>query len=404
MNIGFFTDTYFPQISGVATSIQTLKEELEDQGHRVFIFTTTDPRVLEQEKDIIRLPSIPFVSFKERRIVVRGMYHAYTQAKKYKLDIVHTHTEFAAGLLGKHIAKQLKIPAVHTYHTMYEDYLHYIAHGKLVKPNHVKQAVRAYTHHLSGIICPSQRVKDTLKGYGIEKPMAVIPTGINLKKFIVSDEKLHATIDLKKKFSLDKHDILLLSISRLSYEKNIQALIRGMRDIVQVNDRVKLLIGGYGPYQEELEHIVEDLSLQEYVKFIGKIDHEHVGAYYAAADYFVSASSSESQGLTYIEALAAGIPVIVKGNDYIDSLFDHPALGVTYQTDAEFSEVLLTYIAQDMCYDQWLQKEKLDKISSTHFGNKILEFYEEAQIYYKNHYVQKDFFSLEFFKFNKDDE
>ena len=132
MKIGFFTDTYFPQVSGVSTSIRTLKQELEKRGHEVYIFTTTDPNASENEERIIRMPSIPFISFKERRVVVRGMLYAYYVAKDLELDVIHTHTEFGLGLLGKHVAKALEIPCVHTYHTMYEDYLHYIANGKLI--------------------------------------------------------------------------------------------------------------------------------------------------------------------------------------------------------------------------------------------------------------------------------
>lgn len=127
MKIGFFTDTYFPQVSGVSTSIRTLKEELELLGHEVYIFTTTDPNVRELESRIIRMPSVPFISFKQRRVIVRGMLYAYYVAKDLELDIIHTHTEFGLGILGKQVAKALEIPCLHTYHTMYEDYLHYIA-------------------------------------------------------------------------------------------------------------------------------------------------------------------------------------------------------------------------------------------------------------------------------------
>ena len=110
MKIGFFTDTYFPQVSGVATSIKTLKQELEKHGHEVYIFTTTDPNADKLEKDVIRMPSVPFISFKDRRVVVRGMWYAYLVAKELELDLIHTHTEFGAGILGKMVAKKLKIP------------------------------------------------------------------------------------------------------------------------------------------------------------------------------------------------------------------------------------------------------------------------------------------------------
>ena len=157
MRVGLFTDTYLPQISGVATSIKTLKEELEKQGHEVYIFTTTDKHVKRYEDPtIIRLPSVPFISFTDRRIVYRGLFESYKIAKTYKLDIIHTQTEFSLGILGKMVGKALRIPVIHTYHTQYEDYVRYIANGKLIRPSMVKYIVRGFLNDLDGVICPSR--------------------------------------------------------------------------------------------------------------------------------------------------------------------------------------------------------------------------------------------------------
>ena len=135
MRIGLFTDTYFPQVSGVATSIRTLKTELEKLGHKVFIFTTTDKDVNRYEDwQIIRIPSVPFFAFKDRRVAYRGFSNALEIARQYQLDIIHTQTEFSLGLLGIWIAKELRIPVVHTYHTQYEDYVHYLAKGMVIRP------------------------------------------------------------------------------------------------------------------------------------------------------------------------------------------------------------------------------------------------------------------------------
>ena len=182
MNIGIFTDTYFPQVSGVATSIQTLRNDLERKGNTVYIFTTTDPNVSKNtlEPNIFRLSSIPFISFTDRRIAYRGMFHALKLAKELDLDIVHTQTEFSLGLIGKFVAHSLKIPCVHTYHTMYEDYLHYVLNGHLLKPYHVKQVSKLFVSGLAGVVAPSQRVYNTLRGYGITTPMEIIPTVVDL--------------------------------------------------------------------------------------------------------------------------------------------------------------------------------------------------------------------------------
>lgn len=380
MKIGFFTDTYFPQISGVATSIKTLKDELEKNGHEVIIFTTSDPNA-EEEEGIVRMPSIPFISFKDRRVVVSGMIDAYEKAKSHHLDIIHTHTEFGTGWLGKYIAKQLGIPTVHTYHTMYEDYLHYIAHGKLIRPYHVKQASRAFCRNLSGVVCPSERVVDKLRQYQIHAPMAIIPTGVNLSKFEAGPSKELSSI--REEHGLQEDHVLLLSLSRLSFEKNIQAIIQGMPIILASIPTAKLLIVGKGPYLEELQDLVSKLEIGEAVIFVGEVLNHQVGRYYREADYFVNASDSESQGLTYIEALASYTKIVAKGNDYLEQLIVDPALGQTFETDDDFAESFISYYHQEISDQPEIRQAKLYEISSENFAKKIESFYQEAQSYYQ---------------------
>ena len=401
MKIGFFTDTYFPQVSGVSTSIRTLKQELENLGHDVYIFTTTDPDAKEVEPRIIRMPSIPFISFKDRRVVIRGMLYAYHIAKEIDLDIVHTHTEFGVGILGKQTAKALDIPVVHTYHTMYEDYLHYIAKGKVLRPIHVKQLSKLYTNHMSGIICPSQRVVNKLEEYGIERPMSVIPTGINVSQFKPVEQELIDNV--RRKYGISDEECLLLSVSRISYEKNIQTILNGMPKIYEAIPNVKLLIVGDGPFKSKLEKQVDELALNDVVIFAGEIPNKDISPFYQAADYFVSASDSETQGLTYTEAMAAKTKVVAKGNEYLDGLFDDPSLGMTYVENNEFAETLINYVAQNIPANQTILEDKLYDISSEAFGKRVESFYQEAVAYFdENHqeYEEDDasLYSLKLFK------
>ncbi|PAB00494.1 glycosyltransferase family 4 protein [Enterococcus canintestini] len=390
MKIGFFTDTYFPQVSGVATSIKTLKTELEKKGHEVYIFTTTDPNATGVEDDIIRMPSVPFVSFKDRRIVVRGMWYAYLIAKELELDLIHTHTEFGAGLLGKMVGKKLKIPVIHTYHTMYEDYLHYIAKGKVVRQSHVKYFSRLFANHTTGVVCPSERVIDTLRGYGVTSPMRVIPTGIELEKFERPDITSAMKKTLRNEMGIEDDQIMLLSLSRISYEKNIQAIIHGLPQVVSQLPKARLVIVGKGPYTEELKELVEELDLTDYVYFVGEVPNDEVALYYHAADYFVSASTSETQGLTYTEAMAAGTPLIVEGNDYLNNLIDDASFGVTFAKDEEFADALLDYIASGQKSDPMKLSNKLYEISATHFGEAMLDFYHDMIAYYANLSLEKE--------------
>lgn len=377
MNIGLFTDTYYPQVSGVATSIKTLRSQLERQGHNVYIFTTTDPNVDKSiyERNIFRFTSIPFVSFTDRRIAIRGMFHAYQVAKELNLDIVHTQTEFSMGLIGKFVAKNLKIPCVHTYHTMYEDYLHYVAKGKLLRPYHVKQMTKTYCYHMSGVIAPSTRVLDTLLAYGVKEPISIIPTGVDLSKFQTKQDE-----NLRAKYQLTVDTPLILTLSRLAFEKDIDKLIAVLPDILTKVPHAKLMICGDGPARESLQQQVTDLGLTQQVIFTGEIDNDEVANYYRMADVFASTSVSESQGLTYIEALAAGVKVVAQHSPYTDELLDNPNIGQTVATKEQLVAVISEYLLYPKRYnDPEPLQAKLMAISAENFGIQVMDFYHASQ-------------------------
>ena len=388
MRIGFFTDTYFPQVSGVATSIRTLKNELEKQGHEVYIFTTTDPDADEFEKDIVRMPSVPFISFTDRRIVVRGLWFAYQIAKELELEIIHTHTEFGTGFLGKMVANRLRIPVIHTYHTMYEDYLHYIANGKVVRPSHVKHFIKMFVNHSTGVVCPSKRVVDTLKRYEVDVPMRIIPTGIDVARFVRSDITKDDTDQLRGKLGIAEDDLMILSLSRISYEKNIHVIVQQFPEILMSYPNARLVIVGKGPYREDLEELSRKLGIEDYIQFTGEVPHEDVAYYYHAADYFVSASTSETQGLTYAEAIASGTQCIVEGNDYLNQLLSDDSLGITYEQDDDFSDSFISYVQQQIPVDPIVQRNKLIEISAERFGTEMIKFYQEMIAYYTENFTE----------------
>ena len=376
MNIGLFTDTYFPQLSGVATSIKTLKDALEEQGHNVFIFTTTDPHIKKGtiEPNVFRFSSIPFVSFTDRRIAFRGFFEATKVAKEVKLDIVHTQTEFALGTIGKYVAHQLKIPAIHTYHTMYEDYLHYVLNGHLLRPYHVKQFTRGYLKNMDGVIAPSERVEALLERYGVKIPIRVIPTGVDIKSMNEADNR-----DIRAELDIDKDAPVILTLSRIPAEKKIDHMLDVMPDIIEEFPKVKLVIAGDGPDVKMLKEHVERLTLEDYVIFTGAIAHEDVGNYYKMADLFVSASDTETQGLTYIEALAAGTQCVVYDTDYTEHVFDDEMYGKIFTTKKEMLADILWYLRQGKIkIPQDKLENKMDQVSAKHFGLEVYDFYQDV--------------------------
>ncbi|VUX11168.1 Alpha-monoglucosyldiacylglycerol synthase [Streptococcus constellatus] len=381
MRIALFTDTYFPQVSGVATSIRTLKTELEKLGHTVFIFTTTDKDVNRYEDwQIIRIPSVPFFAFKDRRIAYRGFSTALEIARQYQLDIIHTQTEFSLGLLGVWIAKELRIPVVHTYHTQYEDYVRYIAKGMVIRPSMVKYIVRGFMSDLDGVICPSEIVYDLLMKYKVKVEKRVIPTGIELAKFERPEITSENIADLREKLGISNQETMLLSLSRVSYEKNIQAVLAALPAVLEENPDVKLVVAGDGPYLSDLKAQAKRLGITDAVVFTGMIAPSETALYYKAADFFISASTSETQGLTYLESLASGTPIIAHGNPYLDNVINDKMFGTLYYEERDLAGAILEAIIATPDLDEKSLAAKLYEISAENFGRRVYEFYLDLTI------------------------
>lgn len=377
MNIGLFTDTYYPQVSGVATSILTLRETLEAQGHQVYIFTSTDPKVAKNvyERNIFRFPSFPFTGFPDRRLAYSGALHAVQIAKELDLDIVHTQTEFSMGMMGKFVAFNLKIPTIHTYHTMYQDYLHYVANGKLIKPSAVKTAIRNYLKNMEGVVAPSQLVLDTMLEYGVTAPVRVIPTGVNVHSDVTAED----VQQLRAQFGFAQDTPVALSLGRLAFEKNIEATINTFAQVIEEIPAAKLLIAGDGPARASLEERVATLALEKNIIFTGMVEHSEVPKYYAMADVFVSSSDSESQGLTYLEALVQHTPIVVMQSPYVDWLISDPSIGVALSSVENLGDALTTYLNKTAAVGDVSKRDaKIEEVSAEHFGNQMIDFYQSV--------------------------
>ena len=249
MKIGIFSDTYYPQINGVATSVLLLKEYLEKKGHEVYVFTTTDPKAPVHEERVARYPSIPFSNTGRRIAAV--LYPAIERAfKRNDFDIIHTHTEFSIGILGRRLARSLEIPHVHTMHTIYEDYTHYIARWKVLTP--VNRALaRKYTasfcNSADRVIVPTEKTKELLLSYGVSRKIEVIPTGLRLERFAKSAWKPEEVEKAREGLGLGKNDMAVIYIGRVSKEKNLDEIVSAMAAYLPFHQDVKLVLVGDGP-------------------------------------------------------------------------------------------------------------------------------------------------------------
>ena len=318
MRIGIFSDTYIPQINGVSTSIEMLRKGLERNGHKVYI-VTVNPSGLKYKYDenVLRIPGVPIGIFDYRLTSVYPAF-AIKTIKSWNLDVIHSQTEFGIGTFARIISKQLNIPLVHTYHTMYEDYIHYITKGYFKKTS--KKLVEYLTlfycdSTATELIVPTKKTYDLFKEkYKVKRNVHIIPTGIEIEKYS-KNYSLDKINRLKKSLKINDEKVLIF-VGRLGLEKSVDFLIENHKKI-----NAKLLIIGDGPERTNLEKLVKKLKLNDKVIFTGKVALKDIGLYYKLGDIFVTASKTETQGLTVIEALAASLPVVaINDESFIDPI------------------------------------------------------------------------------------
>ncbi|GIN70285.1 glycosyl transferase family 1 [Bacillus sp. J14TS2] len=382
MNIGIFTDTYYPQINGVVTSINLLEKQLTEWGHKVYIFTSTDPKadIKAEVGKVFRFPSLPFIFFPERRLAFAGLFRLTKLVNRLELDIIHTHTEFSLGVMGIFAAKKHDLPIVHTYHTMYEDYLHYIGNGKFVKPTTVRKASRLYCNYVEKIIVPSKKAKTVLENYGVNNEIKIIPTGTDFHQF-AQKQTLPKFKQLKAELGITKGPVLL-SVGRLSHEKNIEAILRAMPAILKQFPETKLIIVGDGPMKMQLNQLADTLQIEDYVVFTGAMPWQEINKYYQLSDLFISASTTETQGLTIFEAIAAKTPVVAKADQSLDNVIVNGKSGFVYQTDDDLADAVNNVLSNEVYSKQIAIAafEKIQCLSVASFAENIMDVYREITV------------------------
>lgn len=359
MKILITTDVFKPVVNGVVTSVLILYEQLRKQGHDVRILTLSNNRRSRKEKDVYYIGALPAFLYPNARMTVRIGHRYIEELISWQPDIIHTQTEFSTYFFARRIAKKLNIPIVHTYHTMYEDYAHYFIKSRKLGRICVAAYSRLLLSKTQAVVTPTQKVQNVLIDYGIKKEMFRIPTGIQLSRFSkpLSDGQ---RLELKKSLGIGERDCILLSVGRLGKEKNIQELIGFMARLKERNNTAKLLIVGDGPYRKELEGEVHELGLKGNVIFTGMVPQDSVPDYYHLGDIFVNASVSETQGLTYIEAMASGLPLLCRRDECLANVIEQGKNGFMYENENEFIEYMMKII-NDPSFDRQLRINAADK-------------------------------------------
>ena len=386
MRVALFTDTYLPEINGVVTSIEMVRKKLEELGHEVYVICTCPGFLQVQfQNRIIRIPGIELKRL-YGYIMVQPM-HLFLQKelKELHFDVIHCHSEFGVGIYGTHVAKRLHIPLVRTYHTTWEDYTHYanIIHSRHLDVE-LKKAVsylsRMYGNDCMRLIAPSPKTKELLLSYGITTPIDVIPTGVELKRYR-KEPSDRMKKEVAEAYENDKQEKIFLYVGRLAQEKSIDMLIKAFVKVKDAGLPARLVIIGDGPQKRDLQYLCLRNNVEDRAQFLGAIENRDIPAYYHQADCFLSASTSETQGMTYIEALASSLPVMGRRDEVIMDLIREGENGFFFDDEEELFEKIKEFLAMDETKIQEMKKTasvSVEQYDADVFAQKILEVYRKA--------------------------
>lgn len=309
MHIAFFTNFYLPVVNGVTRSVESFREELTARNHNVFIFAQADSEYQDEVPFVFRYPSLTLPVYVEVPAVIPVSPFIDQLLPALKLDMIHTHHPFLLGRTAARKAEELELPLVFTFHTQYQEYTHYVpipqdAFQDFLKGT-IQNWIKDFMSMCQHVVIPSESMKDIIiKDYGLRDQYTVIPTGIDLEPYRHADgEALRANQGWQD-------DKVLVSMGRLAMEKNWPVLLKSMQKVRQQHPDMRLVIIGGGPEKDALEKLAAELGIAERVTFTGEVPFNDVPAYLKAADVFVFASVTETQGLVTMEAMAAGLPIV----------------------------------------------------------------------------------------------
>lgn len=313
MRIVYFTDSYYPQLNGVATSVGYFVKALREKKHKVYVLAPKIGNYQDPEQDTYRLPSFRVVPGMPDfiRFPYPFPHKSIWKIAKFDFDIVHAHGNGLFSLIGLLVARTKKVPFILTFHTEVGKFTHYFLKGRIIKPALANNILlKRFGNLCDGIIAPSEKMKEALIQHGVRKNIVVIPNFVNFKKFNVkTSDYLHT------KYQIPRKSPIILSVGRLGKEKNFEFLIETFRKIIQIDPDAYLVIVGQGLEEMKLKKLVRKLNLQTRVILTGGVENEKMPQVYKSADIFVFPSVSEVHPMVTIEAALSGLPLIVAKDD-----------------------------------------------------------------------------------------
>jgi len=380
MKILIASDFYTPQINGVVISTTILIGELNKLGHEVRVLTLSNNKKSIIQGNVYYNRSVSFTLYPDLRV-----YHKLDERIKesilnWKPDVIHTQSEFAVFQFSSQIAKILNIPLIHTYHTLYQYYTRYVFLGKKVGSYAVKKYITFTLNKANFVVAPTEKVRECLNDYRIIPEIKVIPTGTvgNLPEKIGENRKN----ELKEKYGIDTDKKIMLTVGRLGKEKNISEIISYMGDLLAMKSDIQLAIIGDGVYRNQLEALVKKNKLEKSILFTGMIPHDELDEIYQLGDLYVNASISETQGLTILEAMSNGLPIVCREDKSYHNMLRPNQNGLFYQNKSTFIQSTSKILNDDIFRTKLSKESSIIMMDYTQasFAKKIEMLYKQSFI------------------------
>lgn len=380
MKILITTDLFTTATNGVVTSVKNLRRELTALGHEVRILTLSEGSYSYRLGNVYYIRSLSLEAvYPDVRMATSYHHRLIRQLIDWRPDVIHSQCEFFSFQFAHYISKHTGAPIVHTYHTLYEQYVGYVLPMKELGDVAVSNLSRLRLKRVRRVIAPTKKVEQTLLGYGLKAPISVVPSGIKLEQHAM---RLSPELRAQKRQALGigPEDRVLLNIGRLGHEKNIDELIRFFAVVCREVGHLVFLIVGDGPARERLEKLSCELGVEDKVIFTGMVPPSQVQHFYQLGDIFVSASTSETQGLTYIEAAANGLPLLCRWDPCLDGVLLQGENGYAYTDEQEFRSDLDAMLPDETWRAQAGKRseEIAEGFSTQAFGRKIEKIYQEV--------------------------
>ena len=346
MHIAHFTNTYEPNVNGVVRSVSSFRDALTRLGNNVFIFPQEARDYEDTEPFIFRYPAvkIPTVDYS----AVLPVSHSINNTLPIlKLDVIHSNHPTSLGDVAADKAKELNLPLVYTFHTRYDMYSHYVPFSQAYVKQIINRGVTRYMKKCNHIVTPTESIRQMLIDFGVAGPITAVPTGIDLRPYQEADGEA-----IRDKYGWGQ-DRVLISVGRMAPEKNWITLLDAVAKVCKQLQNVRLVLLGSGPQVKELEEYTEQLGIKEKVTFVGLVPMDEVPNYLKAADLFVFASISETQGLVTMEAMSAGLPVVaVDATGTSDEVVDGEQGLLTENDSDALAQAILRVLTDPSLYEQ----------------------------------------------------